>query len=232
VQLVSGTLSSAEIQGVLSGRNVAAIGDGFSDAWEVFQFAEAELAAPRTYDLRMRLRGQAGTDGVMPQIWPAGSRFVLLDGRPKQIELAASSRDVERHYRFGLADRPMTDPTYRHRAASFVGNGLRPYPVSHLRGTEDDVGNSNLSWKRRTRLDGDSWIQSDVPLNEASEAYAVRVRIDGISVRELTASSPSWRYTSAMKAADGAGEVVVEVAQISDRFGPGSFRALSLGVLA
>ena len=54
--------SAGRCQSVLGGANLAAIGDGSADRWEVFQFARAELIAPQTYLLRDRLRGQAGSE--------------------------------------------------------------------------------------------------------------------------------------------------------------------------
>ena len=112
VKLVSGTLSSASLSDVLNGANVAAIGDGSSGNWEVFQFTEAVLVGERTYDLRGRLRGQAGTDGIMPDVWPVGSTVVLLNGAMAQIDLALSARGLARHYRVGPAQRSYNDPVW------------------------------------------------------------------------------------------------------------------------
>lgn len=229
VRLLRGALASVGVAEVLAGANLAAIGDGTPDRWEVFQFAEAELVAPQTWDLRLRLRGQAGSDGLMPADWPAGSRFVLLDGTPAQIDLAPSLRDVARFYRWGPAARPLDDPTYRTAQLAFRGNGLRPYPVAHLR-AQPMGGDIALGWIRRTRIDGDSWAGVEVPLGETTEAYLLRVTVDGILRREEQVSGPAWTYTAAMQAADGlAGTRVVAVAQLSDQFGPGPFRSLTLG---
>ncbi|WP_457645888.1 baseplate multidomain protein megatron, partial [Profundibacter sp.] len=101
VKVYGGDLSSAPWGDVLNGANLAAIGDGSDANWEVFQFAEAVLVAEDTYDLSLRLRGQAGSDGIMPAEWPAGSQFVLLNGVPEQIDLALSERGLSRHYRIG-----------------------------------------------------------------------------------------------------------------------------------
>ena len=127
------TASSAGVRAaVLSGANLVAIGDGTSDHWEVLQFLRAEPVAPGVYDLTGRLRGQAGTDAVMPDIWPVGSRLVLLDGVPRQIGLPQAARGLERHYRYGPARRPVGDPSWRHEARAFAGIGLRPYAPAHL----------------------------------------------------------------------------------------------------
>jgi hypothetical protein len=80
VRLTGGGLQSTTALAVLNGANAMAIGDGTAANWEVLQFAAAELVAPNVWDLSLRLRGQLGTDGIMPALWPAGSTVVLLDG--------------------------------------------------------------------------------------------------------------------------------------------------------
>ncbi|WP_412509516.1 glycoside hydrolase TIM-barrel-like domain-containing protein [Roseovarius sp. SYSU LYC5161] len=230
VRLIRGTLDSLSPAGVLGGGNLAAIGDGGADRWELFQFAEATLVGARTYDLRRRLRGQAGSDGLMPETWPAGSVFVLMDGVPEQIALAPAARGTLRHYRYGPATRPMSDPSYQYRAETFRGNGLRPYPVAHLRAVPkgDDLA---VSWVRRTRIEGDSWDQAEVPLGEARERYRVQVRAGETLLREVTRDSPHWIYDAGAQASDGAGgTITLSVAQISDRYGPGPARDLTVSL--
>ncbi len=228
VRMASGTLSSAAQLSVLNGANVMAIGDGSADTWEVFQFSEAALVAPQTWDLSLRLRGQAGTDALMPAAWPAGSTVVLLDGRPRQIELAYASRGLARTYRIGVAARGFDDPDVVELSAAFEGIGLRPLAPVHLRITVSG-GDTELRWVRRTRIDGDSWLSSDVPLGEDREAYLVRV-IQGTSVRrEVEVATRNLVYTGAMKAADGvSGAFQFAVAQLSDRFGTGLFRSIDV----
>lgn len=180
-----------------------------------------------TWDLR--LRGQAGTDGVMPPVWPEGSRFMLLDGAPMQWTYPASLRDRLRHYRWGPSDRPPSDPSWQHREAAFRGVSLRPYAVCHLRARQGAEG-LNVSWTRRTRLDGNSWSGIEVPLGEDREAYLLRVARGGTVLRELEVPAPLWTYTAAMQAEDRPGPVEIAVAQLSDRWGPGPFRSLGATV--
>lgn len=223
VRLTTGTFSSVTAAQLLSGTNLCAIGDGTPGGWELFQFREAQLIDTDTWLLTHRLRGQLGTDALMPQVWPTGSYVVLLDGVPQQISLAASLRRVSRHYRIGPARRPVGDPSYTHEEHAFDGNGLRPYSPAHLRGRWAG-GDLELSWIRRTRIDGDSWDLAEVPLAEAREDYLVRIADDSGVLREASVSTPAFAYTAAMQAADGAGaELTVEVAQVSDIYGPGLF---------
>ncbi len=229
VKLVRGALSSASLVQILAGVNVAAVGDGLTDAWEVFQFADVTLVSPNVFDIGIRLRGQAGSDGVMPADWPIGSRFVLLNGAVSQIDLATNARGVEQHFRYGSAQRAIDDPTYRYAVRTFEGIGLRPYSVCHLGVNSDGAGGLTFDWIRRTRVDGDPWAVGEVPLGEASELYQVRVRQGTIIRREASVSTPAWVYSAGLRAADALiGAYTVEVAQVSDRFGPGPFVGLAL----
>ncbi|MCG6901796.1 MAG: glycoside hydrolase/phage tail family protein [Rhodobacter sp.] len=229
VEFVKGDLSSAEFTAVLNGANAAAIGDGSPGNWEVFQFTTATLVSERTYDLGERLRGQLGTDAIMPDVWPAGSIVVLLNGAMRQIDLAPSARGLARHYRIGPAQRGYDDPSYAHLVEAFDGIGLRPYAPVHLRAAADGAGDLTVNWIRRTRTDGDSWQSVEVPLGEDSEAYLVRVLKDQAVMREATVTSAAYVYSAAAKAADGVtGTYEIAVAQVSDRFGPGPFRRITI----
>ncbi|MCU0828123.1 MAG: glycoside hydrolase/phage tail family protein [Tabrizicola sp.] len=227
VRLASGELESVDPLAVLNGANAMAIGDGSAGAWEVFQFAEAQVVAPDTYELSLRLRGQLGTDGVMPDVWPNGSTIVLLDLSLVQIDLPLAARGLERHYRIGAGARGFDDPNVVLRVEAFDGIGLRPYPVAHLRAVMNSASENLVSWKRRTRIDGDSWQAVEVPLGEATEAYVLRV-IQSSTIRaEYSVTQPFFTYTPAMRSADGvAGAYEVHVAQVSQSFGPGPFRSV------
>ena len=229
VKLTNGTLSSVDEAALLSGANTAAIGDGSKDNWEVIQFRKAELIAPRTYRLSELLRGQAGTDGLMPLSWNEGSVFVVMDARTPQISLSPNLRGVSQHYRVGPAARPLSDPSYRHLELAFDGNGLRPYPPCHLRSTQDMGGDITVEWIRRTRVMGDAWEGTEVPLGEETESYVVQVLQSGAVLREETVSTPNWTYSAAAQSGDGlTGVFEVQVSQVSAIYGAGLSQRLSV----
>jgi hypothetical protein len=195
----------------------------------VFQFAEAQLVGPDSYEVSRRLRGQGGTDPLIPAAWPAGSRFVVLNAALRQINLPAALRGIERHYRIGPAAIPFDDSSYVEEARAFAGVGLRPYAPVHLRAARTAHGDLRVTWIRRTRIDGDLWSDIEVPLGEASEVYLVRVRVDGAIRRQAQVPAPVWVYQMTEQAADAvSGPFQIEVAQMSDRFGPGLFRRISI----
>ena len=78
MRLYGGALASVSDNVLSGGANAAAVqrADG---AWEVLQFANAELVGERTYELSRLVRGQAGSEWAMADPLPAGAPFVLLD---------------------------------------------------------------------------------------------------------------------------------------------------------
>ena len=229
VKLSGGTLSSATQLAVLNGANAMAIGDGSSGNWEIFQFTTAQVVAPDTYEVSQRLRGQQGTDGIVPAVWPVGSSVVLIDLALTQIDLAISARGLARYYRIGGTARGYDDPNVTLRVEAFDGIGLRPYPVAHLRAIASDSGDLQVSWKRRTRIEGDNWQVLEVPLGEDAESYVLRI-IQGSTIKaEYSCPSSEFSYLVTMRAADGVtGSYHVKVAQVSSRFGAGPFRTIEV----
>ena len=231
VQLVRGDLSATSMLALLNGGNFAAIGDGSAANWEIFQFANAELVGPNTFDLTLRLRGQVGTDADVPEEWPVGSIFVLLDEAVVQVPMSDSLRGVERHFRVGSTRYALDDPNVDHQVLSFEGVGLRPYAVSHLTVDTDATNTSIVRWIRRTREGGDNWLAYEVPLGETREQYLVLVREpNGVVVRQNIVQEQTFTYTAGMKAADGITTTFsVEVAQLSDSYGPGAPERVTSG---
>ena len=219
VRVSGGALQSRTKLEVLNGANLAALRNGAGD-WEVFQFRDAELIAPSEYRLTGLLRGQAGTDGVLPDVWPAGSDFVLLDGAQVQLDVPISRRGLPRHYRIGPASLSYDSQRYVHSVETFAGVGLRPYAPAHLNASGS--GDLEVSWVRRTRINGDSWEGIEVPIGEESESYRLRVVKAGSILREEILGSSYWTYTAADQTSDGAvAPFDLEVAQISTNYGAG-----------
>jgi hypothetical protein len=222
VQFVGGAPGSIDDLSLFAGGNAAALSDG-SGLWEVLQFRDAELLGPDLWRLSHLLRGQAGTEGAMQPVWPAGSTLVFLDAAAQQISVPSSLRGVTRRYRVGSAARPVDHPSFLEITHAAGAVGLRPYAPAHLRAVPDGSGGHGVSWIRRTRIEGDRWDLPDVPLGEASEIYRVRVLSSGQVAREETVTSPGWTYDAAKRAGDGVAlPFTVEVAQVSDLYGAGT----------
>ncbi|MEX2520495.1 MAG: glycoside hydrolase TIM-barrel-like domain-containing protein [Paracoccaceae bacterium] len=218
VKLFGGALSAKPDLSVLNGANRAALRSP-SGEWELLQFQGAELIGPDLWVLTRLLRGQAGTEPFVGDPTPAGATFVLLDGAVTDVVSAPALRGVTRNWRIGPSRKPYAHDSYTAFVDEDDAVRLRPFAPAHLRATTDrETGAIWISWVRRTRIDGDSWVGIAPPLGEAREAY--RLRIGG--VREVEVDRPGWLWTAEAKAEDGvAGQVEISVAQISDEFGPG-----------
>jgi hypothetical protein len=221
VQLSGGGLSSNSDDAVFAGGNAAAVrrADG---AWEVMQFAAAELVGDRTYLLSRLLRGQGGSEGAMGTPLAAGAPFVLLDANVVTIASGLGALERNLQLRVVAANRDHGDPTALALTATPQATALMPLAPVHMKAVRGGSG-VTFTWIRRTRIDGDSWV-GEVPLGEDSEQYALDIVSDSTVVRTLTAAAPTVLYASADELADfGAAQSAlhVRVAQLSATVGRG-----------
>lgn len=227
VRIPSGALESRTREDVLNGANLAALRGPAGGDWELFQFQKAELIGPQQYELSILIRGQLGTDAIMPDMHPSGSDFVLIDGNTVQPDLPMSARGLLRNYRIGPSSRGYDDPSFFHFQKRFDGVGLRPYAPAHVRARLTESGDVLIQWTRRTRLDGESWQGEDVPLGEDREAYLLRIRDGSQVIREVGLNGSDYVYSDTQMQSDGlSAPFDIEVAQVSSQFGPGPFKRI------
>jgi GTA TIM-barrel-like domain/Putative phage tail protein len=201
IRLVNGACASLDDLSVLGGANALAV-ENADGEWEVLQYASATLTAPKCWTLTRLLRGQAGTESAMRDAVAAGARVVLLDRALSQLSLKQDEYALAFNYLWGPRGKAISDPAYQGATLQFSGMGLRPLSPVHLRAVWQG-GDLALSWIRRTRLGGDSWDQTDVPLAEDAEAYDVDI-LDGTGavIRTLSAASSTLTYSGSDIATD------------------------------
>ncbi|HLA21337.1 MAG TPA: phage tail protein, partial [Pseudolabrys sp.] len=221
VQLYGGALASVPDSAVFAGANAAAVqrADG---AWEVFQFANAELTGERTYTLSRLLRGQAGSEWGMGAPLPAGSPFVLLDQHVVTIASGLDALERTLQLRVVAAGRDHGDPTALALEATPQATALRPLTPVHVKARRSGSG-VTFNWIRRARFDADSWV-GEIPLGEDSEQYTVEILSGTTVVRTLSATAPSVLYAAADEIADfGAAQtnLHLRVTQLSATVGRG-----------
>ncbi len=213
---------------MLSGANAAAVRNAVG-VWEVLQFETATLIAANTYELSNLLRGQAGTEGAF-ELGPiaAGAPFVLLDSGLTRIDLAADDVGLPYNWRIGPAAIDLGSDSYLSGTHAYQSIGARPFSPVHIRATRNGGGDIVITWVRRTRIGGDTWTTTEVPLSELNEAYEVDIQSGAAVVRTLSSSVPSATYTAAQQIADfGSLQSSVSLAahQMSPSFGRGTGRA-------
>jgi hypothetical protein len=230
VRLYGGALASLSEARVLAGGNAAALRNP-DGAWEVIQFAQAELVGSQTYRLSQLLRGQAGSEPAMAAILPAGEAFVLLDRRLVPMASGLDRLDRAMPLRVVASGRSHDDASAVALTVTPDATALRPWAPVHLRAARQADG-VHLSWIRRSRQDGDGW-GIEVPLGEASEAYRLEILSGSAAVRVMTVATARALYAAADELADfGAPQpsLHVRVAQLSATVGPGYAADVTLQV--
>jgi hypothetical protein len=232
IRLFNGAFSSKDDLSVLGGANALAL-ENEDGEWEVIQFANAELTAPKQWSLTRLLRGQAGTESAMRDLVSAGARVVLLDGAQKQLALTLDQYNLPYNYLWGPQGKPISDPAFQGATKQFAGVGLRPYAPCQLRAAQMG-GDIALSWIRRDRSPGsDGWEQTEIAMSEAVESYDVEI-LDAAEavVRTANVTAPSFTYAAADIAADFPGGAPqpfrFNVYQLSSTIGRGSKAAASI----
>jgi hypothetical protein len=225
VKLASGLLSSMSDMRVLGGVNAAAIRNA-QGAWEIVQFASAELVGENTYRLSRLLRGQQGSEAVMSSLLESGASFVLLN--EALVSLSRDIGDLGRgfHYRVAPAAHDVGSPQATSIETTIGKAALMPWQPAHVTAKRSEAG-IEISWIRRTRIGGDSWDVAEVPLGEESERYRVEIFDGEERVRSLETDVPRALYLSADEMADfsaAQSSLVISVAQLSAVAGPGHVR--------
>jgi hypothetical protein len=223
VELFGGALASLPDIDVFGGGNAAAV-KTIGGAWEVLQFANAELIGARRYRLTRLLRGQCGSELAMAAGAASGADFVLLDRAVARLPVSADKLGLPLRHRFGPARDDHAAPTFVELAITAEGRGLLPFAPAHLTADRSSAGHLTFSWIRRTRFGGTGWEIAEVPLNEGAEAYRLKI-LDGVDVvRSVDLASPSYFYTAAQQTADFgavATDFAVQIAQLSAVVGSG-----------
>jgi hypothetical protein len=104
---------------------------------------------------------------------------------------------------------------------------MKPWSPQHVVGSRDDSNNLTITWKRRTRMNGE-WIDGgDVALGETTEAYVCQIldAPDGDVVRTISGiTSETTTYSASDQTTDfGSPQAIiyVKVMQVSTVVGNG-----------
>ena len=188
-------LESASDSALIGGANLALLGD------ELIQFGRADWLGDRRFRLSRLLRGRRGTEWASGS-HAAGDAFALIE----RASLAPLDVPAERlGGMLTVSASGIGDAEAVTASADILGESLRPPAPVHLTAHRLDSGDIRIDWVRRSRL-GWSWPSgADTPLGEESESYRLEISGDGF-LRAITLAAPSYFYTAADQAADGASE--------------------------
>lgn len=222
IRLRGGILASVSPEAALAGANALALLDA-NGAIEIVTAATVELIGPQRFKLSGLVRGLGGFETAASRLLPAGSRVVVLDGAQAALTDQLSDIGQLRRYRIGPAQRDPGDPSMVELRLTATGRALRPLAPVHPRARR--VGSAvQISWIRRTRIDGDSWDLDQPPLGEDGERYGLTLFKGQSLIRTVETGSPAWNYRLDDELADfGAvqSELSLGIAQLSHVIGRG-----------
>lgn len=222
VRLRGGVLSSVSPEAALAGANALAL-IGEDGAIEIVTAAQVDLVGPQRFRLSGFVRGIGRSEAAASRHLPPGARVVALDGSAATLKTDLSDIGRELRYRIGPARHDVGDSTMAEVTTTVAGDAL--LPMSPVRPTARRSGAGiQLSWIRRTRLDGDSWELVEVPLGEDNERYEIRVLDGDTLVHAEIVNTPGWLYSTAQELADfgsSQAELALSVAQLSTTMGRG-----------
>jgi Gene Transfer Agent (GTA)-like protein/putative tail protein len=208
VDLLSGTLTSVTDTELFAGSNSLAV-ESASGAWEIVQFANAELVAVGRYRLTRLLRGQRGTEDAMGNPTAAGARVVVLDAALQALSISEGDLGLPWNWRIGPASAAPSDAIMQAESFTPNGRGLVPFAPCQFRMRREANGDLALRWLRRDRaLSADSWVLADAPMIEAAETYDLEILNGTTLVRTISGlTNPGFIYTTTMQNADFGGSV-------------------------
>jgi len=221
VRLHGSALNALSDARVLGGGNAMAVQND-DGQWEILQFAQAELVDERTYRLSRLLRGQAGSDDAMVSSLPSGACVVLLND--SLVPVARGLDALDRPLSLRLVGRGRSHDDAGATALTVVPDrtALLPLAPVHVKAVRAGDG-VQVSWIRRTRIDGDGWA-GEVPLGEESELYRLDILAGGTVKRSIVCPIPQAIYMAVDEIADfGTPQACLHlrVAQVSGTVGAG-----------
>jgi hypothetical protein len=230
VRLHGGALTALSDARVLDGGNAAAVRNA-AGAWEILQFAQAELVDGQVYRLSRLLRGQSGSEPAMMPLLPAGAPFVLLDRNLVPVARGVNALDRAMQLRVVANSRSHDDASAVALTVTPDATALKPLAPVHVSASRQADG-IHIGWIRRSRIGGDGWAV-EVPLGEELEAYRVEVLSGTSVVRSIVCATTQALYAIADEVTDfGAPQpsLHVRVAQLSGTVGAGFATEATLAV--
>ena len=188
---------------MLEGANTLAV-RAANGVWEIVQFRRAELIGERAYRLTTLLRGGLGTEDATVAGLPVGAPVVVLDDTLSILPVVLSNVGEEQTYRVG----PLAEGIGGINISTFkftpTGRAITPYSPVHVEAQRRTANDGiDITWIRRTRIDGNEWPnRTTVPLGETEEIYLLEIFDQGVVVRTAEITEPNYFYSLAEQLAD------------------------------
>jgi hypothetical protein len=206
---------------VLAGGNAVAIETSLG--WEILQFRAAELVGADVWRLSGLLRGQQGTEDATGAGANSGVLAVFLMAGLERVQSPPAERGLPLIWRAGPAGSPAGGAGVSEAVFTVSGLHGRPWSPAHLRHVIRSDGGVDLTWRARSRLDGDRW--EGEPAASDPPRFRIRLLKAGATVRTFEVDGAMTTCSAASLGADfpdGLGDAEAGVAQWGDGYGWGA----------
>jgi hypothetical protein len=205
---------------VLGGANAVAVET--EAGWEIVQYRAATPEGDGVWRLKGLLRAQQGTESATQVGAAAGAICVVLDDALARVGSPRGERGLPLIWRAGPLGGPAGGAGVSEVTQTLTGLQERPWRPVHL-AVVPDAGGRKVSWRARSRIDGDRWD------GEAVGADPLRFRVsvlDSVDVlREVVVEGEGWTYAAGDLATDFPGGVgagaTLAIAQWGEGYGWG-----------
>lgn len=166
VQIVTGELESISMDELLSGRNLAWLGN------EIIQFQNAQLIGDKIYKLTNFVRGLFGTEYYLDK-HRRNEDFICLDERLAAINI--ENNEINAYKKIKINSFGLMENQAKELDLSIQNYGLLAYNITNLKITKQIDGSYLLAWLPRVRFDGE-WLDGrDVIDPDKEEQYKIRI---------------------------------------------------------
>ncbi len=215
VWLYAGELVPAAPLDILGGANRLMIKSG--SGWALVQFRTAQYIDDQTYRLGGLLAAAEIDDGVAAD----GAPVIVVDESLVALALEPGERGLEQNW-LALVEGVRPDPAlHTLESITYSGADIAPLAPAHLKPVLMPDGLS-LSWIRRVRFGGDDWASAELPLQEESERYRIRLSQAGSLLDEMESQAAFLWLSADYLSTLPASPTTISVAQVSVRYGPGA----------
>ena len=195
VILQDGELSSCTFDQLLSGSNIAIIGN------ELIAFQNATLTGTKTYRLDTLLRGRWNTDDEISN-HDIGDQFIVLNSDSiRRIKDDTSSINLLKYYKDVTIGKTVNETSID--KFKNTAKGLICYPVSNFYSNRTNSGDINMNWYVNIR--GNSVLSDFEDIDPDGNFYEIDVLSDDLLQIKRTIvvdNATNYTYTSSMQLAD------------------------------
>ncbi|MCC8467360.1 MAG: hypothetical protein LN589_01220 [Rickettsia endosymbiont of Eriopis connexa] len=180
------------------------------------------------YKLTRLLQGRNGTEYAITK-HKIGDKFILLNAKIVSVSIPNNLIGKSVNYKAVTLGKTLAEA--ESIKFTYLGKALKPLSPVHVKAEKDEIGNINIDWIRRSRIDNDWSDYVDIAIGEESEQYEIEIKKKRTLIRTLTSTIPEVTYAKEQIINDFTNlptELTATIYQLSSVVGRSSGATISL----